>query len=68
MADKSGSQNFSEDPDPRENGVSGDDITPSQEQRIVLVTALVSSRLVGADQFTVDDIQELRRQVSRVSN
>ena len=37
MADESGSQNFSEDPDPREKGVSGDDITPSHEQRTVLV-------------------------------
>jgi hypothetical protein len=31
MADKNGSQNFSENPDPQEKTVSGDDITPSQE-------------------------------------
>jgi hypothetical protein len=37
MADKNGSQNFSENPDPQEKPVSGDDITPSQEQQIVLV-------------------------------
>jgi hypothetical protein len=32
MADKNGSQNFSENLDPQEKPVSGDDITPSQEQ------------------------------------
>jgi hypothetical protein len=32
MADKNGSQNLSENPDPQEKPVSGDDITPSQEQ------------------------------------
>lgn len=32
MADESVSQNFSENPDPQEKPVSGDDITPSQEQ------------------------------------
>jgi hypothetical protein len=36
MADKNGSQNFSENPDPQEKPVSGDDITPTQEQQIVL--------------------------------
>jgi len=36
MADKNISQNFSENPDPQEKRVSGDDITPSQEQQIVL--------------------------------
>ena len=36
MADESVSQNFSENPDPQEKPVSGDDITPSQEQQIVL--------------------------------
>lgn len=36
MADKNVSQNFSENPDPQEKRVSGDDITPSQEQQIVL--------------------------------
>jgi hypothetical protein len=36
MADESVSQNFSENPDPQEKQVSGDDITPSQEQQIVL--------------------------------
>jgi hypothetical protein len=36
MADKNASQNFSENPDPQEKAVSGDDITPSQEQQIVL--------------------------------
>ena len=35
MADKNVSQNFSENPDPQEKRVSGDDITPSQEQQIV---------------------------------
>jgi hypothetical protein len=33
MADKNGSQTFSEDPDPQEKGVPGDDITPTQEQQ-----------------------------------
>ena len=32
MADKNGSQNFSENLDPQEKPVSGDDITPTQEQ------------------------------------
>ena len=32
MADKSVSQNYSENPDPQSKQVSGDDITPSQEQ------------------------------------
>jgi hypothetical protein len=36
MADKNGSQNYSENPDPQEKRVSRDDITPSQEQWIVL--------------------------------
>ena len=38
MADESVSQNFSENPDPQEKPVSGDDITPSQEQLIVLAS------------------------------
>lgn len=37
MADKSVSHNFSKNPDPQEKPVSEDDITPSQEQQIVLV-------------------------------
>jgi hypothetical protein len=37
MAGKNGSQNFSENLDSQEKPVSGDDITPSQEQQIVLV-------------------------------
>jgi len=36
MADESLSQNSSKKPDPQVNQVSGDDITPSQEQQIVL--------------------------------
>jgi hypothetical protein len=36
MADKNGSQNFSENPDPQEKPVSGDDITPTQEQQVIL--------------------------------
>jgi hypothetical protein len=32
MADESVSQNFFEYPDPQEKSVSGDDITPTQEQ------------------------------------
>ena len=36
MADESVSQNFAKNPDPQVNQVSGDDITPSQEQQIVL--------------------------------
>ncbi len=32
MADESVSQNLPENPDPQEKPVSGDDITPSQEQ------------------------------------
>ena len=37
MADESVSQNLPENPDPQEKPVSGDDITLSQEQQIVLV-------------------------------
>lgn len=33
MADEKLSQNFSKNPDPQEKPVSGDDITPSQEQQ-----------------------------------
>ena len=33
MASKNASQNFSENPDPQEKPVSGDDINPSQEQQ-----------------------------------
>ena len=33
MAEKSVIQNFPENPDPHEKPVSGDDITPSQEQQ-----------------------------------
>ncbi len=33
MADERVSQNFSENPDPQEKAVSGDNITPSQEQQ-----------------------------------
>jgi hypothetical protein len=36
MADKNGSQNFSENPDPQEKPVSGDDITLTQEQQVIL--------------------------------
>ncbi len=36
MGDENGSQNFSENPDPQEKPVSGDDITPTQEQQFVL--------------------------------
>jgi hypothetical protein len=36
MADESVSQNFSENPDPQEKPVSGDDITPTQEQQVIL--------------------------------
>ena len=35
MADENGSQNLSKNPDPQVNRVSGDDITPSQEQQIL---------------------------------
>jgi hypothetical protein len=38
MADECVSQNFSENPDPQEKPVSGDGITPSQEQQIVLAS------------------------------
>jgi len=38
MADEKLSQNFSENPDPQEKPVSGNDITPSQEQQIVLAS------------------------------
>jgi len=37
MAEKSVSQNFSENPDPQEKAVAGDDITPSQEQQTLPV-------------------------------
>lgn len=33
MVDEKACQNFSENPDPQEKPVSGDDITPSQEQQ-----------------------------------
>jgi hypothetical protein len=36
MADESVNQNLSKNPDPQEKPVSGDDITVSQEQQIVL--------------------------------
>jgi hypothetical protein len=36
MADEHVSQNFAKNLDPQVNQVSGDDITPSQEQQIVL--------------------------------
>lgn len=36
MADENVSQNLSKKPDPQEKSVSGDDITPSQEQQMVL--------------------------------
>jgi hypothetical protein len=36
MADESVSRTFSENPDPQEKPVSGDDITPSQEQQVIL--------------------------------
>ncbi len=36
MADEYVSRTLSENPDPQEKQVSGDDITPSQEQQIVL--------------------------------
>lgn len=36
MADENVSQNSSKNPDPQEKGVSEDDITPSQEQQMVL--------------------------------
>jgi hypothetical protein len=36
MADESVNQNLSKNPDPQEKPVSGDDITPSQEQQIFL--------------------------------
>jgi hypothetical protein len=38
MADEHVSQNFAKNPDPQVNQVSGDDITPSQEQQIVLAS------------------------------
>jgi hypothetical protein len=38
MADEHVSQNFAKNLDPQVNQVSGDDITPSQEQQIVLTS------------------------------
>ena len=38
MADEHVSQNFAKNPDPQVYQVSGDDITPSQEQQIVLAS------------------------------
>ena len=35
MADEHVSQSFSENPDPQEKPVSGDDITPSREQQVL---------------------------------
>jgi hypothetical protein len=35
MANENGNQNFSENHDPQEKPVSGDDITPSQEQQVL---------------------------------
>jgi hypothetical protein len=44
MANVDVSQNFSENPDPQEKPVSGDDITPSQEQQ-TLPDRLPQSRI-----------------------
>ena len=38
MADEHVSQDLPENPDPQEKPVSGDDITPSQEQQLVLAS------------------------------
>jgi len=38
MVDEHVSQNLAKNPDPQVNQVSGDDITPSQEQQIVLAS------------------------------
>ena len=35
MADEKGGHNYSENPDPQEKPISGDDITPSQEQQVL---------------------------------
>ncbi|MCC6147222.1 MAG: hypothetical protein IT308_06595 [Anaerolineaceae bacterium] len=45
MADESVSQNFSENPDPQEKPVSGNDITPSQEQLCPHLEAPLPDRL-----------------------
>lgn len=54
MADKNGSQNFSENPDPQEKPVSGDDITHPQEQQVCTRQASSESgRMVGAHHTAV---------------
>ena len=45
MAKESVSQNLPENPDPQEKRVSGDDITPSQEQLRTQMGALLPDRL-----------------------
>jgi hypothetical protein len=45
MADENGSQNLSKNPDPQVKRVSGDDITPSQEQLRLQMEAPLPDRL-----------------------
>ena len=60
MADENVSQNFSENPDPQEKRVSGDDITPSQEQprlpqSLVEWLARINRRYLALNQEKVND-------------
>jgi len=64
MADEHVSQNFAKNPDPQVNEVSGDDITPSQEQQIFLASppkslvdwlVRVHLRLIGLENEKAND-------------
>jgi hypothetical protein len=65
MAEENGSQNFSKNPDPQEKPVSGDDITPSQEQQplpdrlpqsLIEWLARINHRYLALNQEKTNDI------------
>ena len=80
MADKSVSQNITENSDPQENRISGDDITPSQKQKPLpdrLPQSLMDRlrhdagrrywiREPGAEENIVDIGEEMRQKVTEV--
>jgi hypothetical protein len=60
MAEENGSQNFSKNPGPQEKRVSGDDITPSQEQprlpqSLVEWLARINRRFLALNQEKTND-------------
>ena len=68
MADESVSQNFSENPDPQEKPVAGDDITPSQEQQtlpdrlpqsLLEWLARINRRYLALNQEKTNDTSEI---------